>query len=639
MCAAFHHAAVVEHDDVIGFPHGRQPVCDDQRGAFLHQALERAAHQRLVDRVEMRRRLVQNENGCVFQERPRDRDALTLAAGKVDAALAHHGLQAVGQGRDKIAERRARNRILDIRRGRIGARDRDIGVERVVEEIGVLGHQGDTRTQRIELRGAEVFARHIERAAVRVPKAHEQMRDRRLAGARGADQRQRFAGGHGEAHIAQRLTVLARIGEIDVAQLHGRRCGGPRGAALARGTGAVLDQDRRCMHGMEPAGGAEGIGELAADMRDFGDRQKRRHAEHGKQRQECCIKCALRDQTGTHHDDGEPAEPRYGLDQGRLKGQVAVIRQAHPMVLVDRGEESCALVALPLEGQNFREALQGIDRLGIQSTQHFACARAMGIEALSHQKRAETDEKDERRQRKRHGPAEEDQRDQHGARHEQRYQRGRHRVGEEIFDALDILCRHADQIARAPAQQISRAQPVQFFEQRDAHLGQQAKRHIVRDPGFEPMQDAGEGRQNIKPDQRAPHLDTVFDARHHKRAEHADADERDDARDTQCKRKADPAAKRPDETQQRRTGAGPAEIARPQNLIRRIEGGDRPVFPGCIALGGRNTVGVRCRPGFTSLLRHKGGVDTLVLDQRLVPPAFGHAAFVEHQNTVGIDHA
>ena len=50
-------------------------------------------------RIERRRRFVEDQDRRVLQQRARDRDALLLAAGQLQAALADFGFVAVGQRR------------------------------------------------------------------------------------------------------------------------------------------------------------------------------------------------------------------------------------------------------------------------------------------------------------------------------------------------------------------------------------------------------------------------------------------------------------------------------------------------------------------------------------------------------------
>ncbi len=51
--------AAVEHQDAVGVDHGRQPMGDDERGAALHDFVERALHQSLAFGIERAGRLVE----------------------------------------------------------------------------------------------------------------------------------------------------------------------------------------------------------------------------------------------------------------------------------------------------------------------------------------------------------------------------------------------------------------------------------------------------------------------------------------------------------------------------------------------------------------------------------------------------
>ena len=67
---------------------------------------------------------------------------------------------------------------------------------------------------------------------------------------------------------------------------------------------------------------------------------------------------------------------------------------------------------------------------------------------------------------------------------------------EEKFHRLHILGRHGHQIAGAPAHKIGWGQFVEFLEQRNAHFRQQPERHVMRCPGFEPVQDPRQRRHD-----------------------------------------------------------------------------------------------------------------------------------------------
>ena len=167
---------------------------DDDRRAVAHQRVERAAHLRLADRVEMRGRLVEDQGRRVLQKGAGDRDALALAAGQLHAALADPGVEPLGQARDEIGERRLIERAVDRRLVGVGPGERDIGAQRVVEQIGVLRDQRDAAAQMVELEIAQIDAVDQD-----VPGAGSQKRSSRLASVvlpapDGPDDRDRRAG-------------------------------------------------------------------------------------------------------------------------------------------------------------------------------------------------------------------------------------------------------------------------------------------------------------------------------------------------------------------------------------------------------------------------------------------------------------
>ncbi len=69
-------------------------------------------------------------------------------------------------------------------------------------------------------------------------------------------------------------------------------------------------------------------------------------------------------------------------------------------------------------------------------------------------------------------------------------------VGVEILHRLHVLGRQRHQVAGAAAQQVGGGEAVQLGEQGDPHLGQQAVGHVVREPGFQPVQ---RGRRRARP--------------------------------------------------------------------------------------------------------------------------------------------
>ena len=87
--------------------------------------------------------LIQNDDGCVLHNRPGDRDALALAAGKRAACLADDGVKALRQCHDKVVAPRLLCIGLHLLHGGIGLSEADVIGDGVREQIGPLEHEGE----------------------------------------------------------------------------------------------------------------------------------------------------------------------------------------------------------------------------------------------------------------------------------------------------------------------------------------------------------------------------------------------------------------------------------------------------------------------------------------------------------------
>ena len=189
-------AAALQHDDGVGAPDGGQPVRDDERRAVAHQVLQRFLDQQLRFGVERRRRLVQDQDRRVLQQRARNRQALALPARQLLAALADAGLVLLRQRHDEIVRVRGARRRLDVVARRAGRSVRDVAGNRLVEQHRLLRHDADLRPQRRERHVADVRAVDEDAARGHVVEPRHQIHERRLARAAQADNRHRLAGPH-----------------------------------------------------------------------------------------------------------------------------------------------------------------------------------------------------------------------------------------------------------------------------------------------------------------------------------------------------------------------------------------------------------------------------------------------------------
>ena len=102
MRAALGDAPVVHHEYLVGVLDGRQTVGNGDDGLAARQLGDRLLDKVLILRVDAGGRLVEDDDGRVLQNGAGNGYALLLAAGELSAALAHHGIIAVGQRHDEV---------------------------------------------------------------------------------------------------------------------------------------------------------------------------------------------------------------------------------------------------------------------------------------------------------------------------------------------------------------------------------------------------------------------------------------------------------------------------------------------------------------------------------------------------------
>src|SRR6056297_3233910 len=97
-------SAFVQNDDPVGERERCDSLCDDDRGSSNHQLAQLVLDLSFGRRVETRGAIVEDQQAWILENRPRDRDALLLAAGESDSVLANDRLVAVGKLRDEVID-------------------------------------------------------------------------------------------------------------------------------------------------------------------------------------------------------------------------------------------------------------------------------------------------------------------------------------------------------------------------------------------------------------------------------------------------------------------------------------------------------------------------------------------------------
>ncbi|CUJ82633.1 Uncharacterised protein [Achromobacter sp. 2789STDY5608615] len=201
--AQVHHCHPVRH-----VAHHRQIVADEhiRQPELLLQIAHQVQDLRLHRHVQRRGRLVAHQELGLRRQRPRDRNALALAAREL-VRIARRVVRRQAHQRQQILNPAPRLG----RRGAQAQRDDGLGHDRAHPpariQAGVRVLEDHLRMQR----AARAAAAIAQRAAGRRHQAHQQLGQRRLAAAGLADDAQRGAARHRQRHAVDRLERLRRL--------------------------------------------------------------------------------------------------------------------------------------------------------------------------------------------------------------------------------------------------------------------------------------------------------------------------------------------------------------------------------------------------------------------------------------------
>ena len=104
------------------------------------------------------------------------------------AAVADDGVEALGQLGDEVADLGRVQGRVDLVVGGVGPGVEQVGANRVVEQVRLLGHDADAVAQGGHRHVAQVESADAHRALARVVEPRHERGEGRLAGARGTDE-------------------------------------------------------------------------------------------------------------------------------------------------------------------------------------------------------------------------------------------------------------------------------------------------------------------------------------------------------------------------------------------------------------------------------------------------------------------
>ena len=175
--SAFDHMSAVEHKDARGIANGREPVGDHESRASLHHFVESGVNLGFGDGIQRAGRLIEDQDRRIFQQCPRDRQPLPLAAGQHAPALAGIGVESALAALDEFQCLGAGRRNPQLFIGRVRLADAQIVRDRTIEQQRFLEHHANISAQCGERQAADIHAVDPDEARLRIEGAM-QKRDR-----------------------------------------------------------------------------------------------------------------------------------------------------------------------------------------------------------------------------------------------------------------------------------------------------------------------------------------------------------------------------------------------------------------------------------------------------------------------------
>ncbi len=140
--------SVLEHDDQVGVADRRESVRDDERGAVGEQQPQGRVDLSFGADVDRRGRLVEDQDSRICQERPRERDELSLAEREAGSAFLQLRLVTVLELLDEVVGADGLRRIDDSCERGAGLAEGDVLVDGAGEEEALLRDDSELAPER-----------------------------------------------------------------------------------------------------------------------------------------------------------------------------------------------------------------------------------------------------------------------------------------------------------------------------------------------------------------------------------------------------------------------------------------------------------------------------------------------------------
>ena len=209
-------APMVERQDAVGEANRGQAVGDDENRTSFGDLRHVLLDDPLAFIVERARGLVEDQDPRLAQQCASNRDALALAAGQAAATFADDRVVALRQFQDEVMSAGERGRGDHALDRHAGLGQRDIVADRAVEQNVFLQHDAQLAAQPRAVHHGEIDAVDEHPSALGDVEALDELGERALSRAGGADNANNLAGRNVETDVVQHLRPIDAIAKRDV---------------------------------------------------------------------------------------------------------------------------------------------------------------------------------------------------------------------------------------------------------------------------------------------------------------------------------------------------------------------------------------------------------------------------------------
>ena len=178
---------LIQNADLVRADDGVKTVGDNDNGLALDHFGDSLVHLLLVFRIHECGRLVENDDGRIFQNRPCQRYALPFTAGELFASITGEGLRSLGQAVEKFHTLCLFSGLHDFFIRSVRSAEPYVFQKGGIEQELFLGNIGDLIVERFQTHFTDVLSAHFHRAPRYIVEVYEQFSQGRLAAAGLAD--------------------------------------------------------------------------------------------------------------------------------------------------------------------------------------------------------------------------------------------------------------------------------------------------------------------------------------------------------------------------------------------------------------------------------------------------------------------